>query len=181
MWIHLMHAWRAKGGTKSEAHSFLAFIPLQGGNKLLFALQRPKANLLLWPGNRRALDRNKDYPIFLYLFLSILTAVRNTFRASRCKNKYYPNCHSGKQRQRHPGAISLFLTFPTCSTTIICQHMMAYAGWALYTQWEKPNTNIMIGKQRNVWFRVFEEFSLLTNDNKKKIKNNCKSPEEFEH
>lgn len=42
-------------------------------------------------------------------------------------------------------------------------------------------TNIMIGKQRNVWFRVFEEFSLLTNDNNKKIINNFKCPDEFEH
>lgn len=128
-----MHSWRAKGGTKSEDHSCLAFAPLQGGNKLLSALQRLKVNPLLWPGSRRALDRNKDYPIFLCPFPSILTAVRNAFRASRCKKKYYPNCHSGIQRQRHPEAISLFLAFLTCSTAIVFQHMMAHAGWTVYT------------------------------------------------
>lgn len=132
-----MHAWRAKVGTKSEAHSFLAFVPLQGGNKLIFALQRPKVNLLLWPGSRRALDRYKHYPIFLCLFPSILTVVRNAFRASRCKKKYFPNCHSGIQRQRHPEPISLFLTFLTYCTATVCQHMMAYAGGAVYTLWQK--------------------------------------------
>ena len=33
---------RAKGGTTSEAHPFLAFVSLQGVNKLPLALQRPK-------------------------------------------------------------------------------------------------------------------------------------------